>query len=698
MLTGTPAFDGASTTETLSRVLEREPDLARLPPATPPMVRRIVALCLEKERDRRLPQIAIAAFQIGEALQAPAGSGAARARPGRRLHAALLIAAALAALVFLVFGTSREPAVDPATRFTAGVAPADEIGGTGGRPTRTAFALSPDGRMLVFAAERNGQRALYVRRFEHADATVIPGTQAAEAPFFSPDGRSVGYWANGEIRRVLLAGGVPVRVTATTAIYGASWAEDDRIVFARMTGGLLEVPAGGGAPAILTEVHRDRGELSHRLPHVLPGGDAVLFTITTNRFPRWDQTQIAVHSRRTGESKVLIEGGADARYAPSGHLVYVREGVLLAAPFEVRNLAVRGGAVALEADVMQAAYFRMADDDTGAGQFAISAGGTLAYIAGSTTPPAERSIVMVDRRGRSQPLPLAPDGFVTLRLSPDERRIALGTFGREREIWLYTFADGGRTALSVPGRNGVPIWSPDGRRITYASGTSGPDALYWVRADSAGAPERLVHSDQNLVPATWTADGRKLLYYQTPSGTEAPMRTMVHDLDGKGPATPIDVTAVSSVATGADLSRDGRWLAYHSHESGRLQVYVQAHGGGGPRYPVSPGGGLSPIWRADGRELFYAEPIFPAGEADPREVRIMVVPVTPTGATLTIGTPRELFRGPYAMNRPARAWDVMGDGQRFLLIHEPARSPDRITGIQIVQHWFGELTRLVSGN
>ena len=253
--------------------------------------------------------------------------------------------------------------------------------------------------VLVFSAQRANRRALYVRAFDRTDAVLIPGTDGAESPFLSPDGAWVGYWAGGRILKARLAGGAPVTVTEAALIFGGSWDDEDRIVFSA-DGGLLEVPASGGQPTPLTVLDSSQGELSHRLPHTLPGSDAVLFTITKNRFPRWDETQIAVYSRRTGAYKVLVDGGADARYASSGHLVYVREGVLLAATFDLRRLQLTGGPVGVVADVMQAAYSQGQRGDAGAGQFAISTTGTLVYVPGGIVhPPSDRCSEWIGQDG-----------------------------------------------------------------------------------------------------------------------------------------------------------------------------------------------------------------------------------------------------------------------------------------------------------
>jgi serine/threonine-protein kinase len=494
-----------------------------------------------------------------------------------------------------------------------------------------------------------------------------------------------------------------VRVSEAPPVFGASWGRDDRIVFSRAAGGLWEVPAAGGAPWALTVVSSERGELSHRLPHVLPGGDAILFTSTKNRFPRWDQTLISVYSRRSGASKVLVEGGADARYVSTGHLVYVKEGALFVAPFDLQRLELTGGPIGVVADVMQAAYFRGQNADTGAAQFTISETGTLVYLPGGIVRPSERSVVWVDRSGRSEPLPIAPRAFVTLRLSPDGQQIALSTFGRDRDIWVYSPKHRTFSKLTAPGRNGVPIWTRNVERITYAAGTGGPDNLQWIRADSGGSSEPLIRSEFNLVPGAWTPDGRQLLYYRETVGptTNRPSTARssapwiwVQDAAMKKAPTPIQGPIAN--AGGAELAPDGRWIAYHSDESGELQVYVQAYPGPAPRYQVSANGGISPVWRADGRELFYVQPDVPTLPLGSVGVRMMAVPVA-TQPAFMFGMSKELFAGRYEMNSPARAYDASADGQRFLLIQARERPPELITQMTVVQNWFEELKRLAPG-
>jgi hypothetical protein len=423
---------------------------------------------------------------------------------------------------------------------------------------------------------------------------------------------------------------------------------------------------------------------------VLPGGNAVLFTITTNRFPRWDEAQIAVYSRRTRATKVVLTGGADARYAPCGHIVYVREGLLLSAPFDLQRLALSGGPVGMVADVMQAAYFRGQPEDAGAGQFAMSSTGTVVYATGGTTPSPERSLARVNRSGRSVTLPIVPRPFATLRLSPAGDRIALNTFGRDRDVWVYSIGRGTLGRLSAEGRKGAPIWTPDGEHITYPVGINGSDALQSTRADGAGSPEPIVREGQDLVPAAWSPVARQLLYYLVP-----PSAIRVHDMAQPGPPTTVRTITGDVAVGGADISPDGRWIAYHSGAAGRRQVYVQAYPGGVPRYQISADGGTSPVWRRNGRELFYLrENNKPAAQSPATDLTMMAVPIE-TRPTFTFGPATELFTGAYAMNRPARSYDVTADGQHFYLLELRERPPDRITQLNVVQNWFDELRRKV---
>jgi serine/threonine-protein kinase len=524
MLTGRRAFEADDVPDTLSRVLQREADFSILPDRTPPAVRRLLIRCLEKDRNRRLSQIAVAQFQIDEALAVDASAAttsptAARSARRSRLLVTALVAgtAAGAGVTWLMMSPRQRVVSAPVTRLQMSVSPAEEIGGGNGRPNRPAFAVAPDGRTIVFSALQKGRRALYARPLDQPSATLIAGTEGAVYPFFSPDGQWVGYWAAGQIRKVALAGGPPVVILPMPELFGASWDENDRVVFARGSGGLLDVSSAGGATAVLTTPNQERGEVSHRLPHVLPGGGAVLFTVTRNGSPKWDEAEVWVHSRAGGVSKRLIDGGADARYVSSGHLVYVREGVLLAVPFDLTRLEVTGGPVGVLSDVMQAAYMGGGRAETGVAQVAVSATGTLVSLPGGVSAPRANDVLQVDRTGRASALPLAPQDYRMVRLSPDGDRLALSTLDRDRGIWLYTFARGTLSRLAMAGRGVAPVWTPDGERIVYSGSTSGPDNLYRIRADGGGSAEPVLTGPRHMIPGAWAPDGQHLLYYTIPN-------------------------------------------------------------------------------------------------------------------------------------------------------------------------------------
>jgi hypothetical protein len=366
----------------------------------------------------------------------------------------------------------------------------------------------------------------------------------------------------------------------------------------------------------------------------------------------------------------------------------MREAVLVAAPFDLRTLEIAGAPVAVLADVMQSAYAFGTLADTGAGQFSINAAGTLVYVRGGTAPSVSWPIVRVDRAGHTTTV-LAPRPFATLRVSPDGMQLAASTSGRDRDIWLHSFSRGTLTRRPASGRNLVPIWARDGQWIAYASATSGPDSLHRIRADGSGPPELVLARRANLVPGGFVPGDREILYYELTTGAASTPLVWRADLGGN--ATSLDIPGGPAGTGGVDVSPDGRWLAYHSAESGQVQVYVQAYPGPGPRYQVSVDGGISPVWRADGRELFYVRSA-PA----PATERVQMLAVSVDGARngLRIGPPSVLFEGAYRMNRPARSYDVSPDGAYFYLIQSSPQPVETITTLRVVQNWLTELARL----
>ena len=372
-----------------------------------------------------------------------------------------------------------------------------------------------------------------------------------------------------------------------------------------------------------------------------------------------------------------------------------REGVLLAVPFDRQRLEVTSGPVGVLPDVMQAAYMGGGRAETGVAQAEVSATGTLVFITGGVSPSRENDVLQVDRTGRATPLAIAPQDYRAVRLSPDSGQLALSTLGRDRGIWMYTFARGTLSRLASAGRSMAPVWTPDGQRIVYGGGTDGPHNLYWTRADGGGSPELLAGDLRRLLPGDWTPDGTQLLYYALPNEELVRDEPSIWSQDMISKSPPRALAGIG----GVDVSPDGHWVAYHSRESGQLQVHVEAYPGPGPRYQVSTDGGGSPIWRADGRELYYARANDgPASVGYRGIVGIIAVTVTPQPAALTFGTPRQLFGGRYVMDAPARGWDVSGDGQRFVLRQPRERPPEVVAQMHVVQNWLEELKRLVPLN
>jgi eukaryotic-like serine/threonine-protein kinase len=692
MLTGRRVFHNDEVSDTLAMVLTKDPDWSLLPADTPESIRRVLRRALVKDRATRLPDIGAARLEIDDArseqpslpmaVSSSSLSAEVRSRGWLVLAAGAIAVAALATLGTLI-ATRTRPVERPITRALLGVTPADRLmTGQGferigmGRPSRTAMAFTPDGRTLVFSAERDGRVQLFVRPLDQLEATPIPGTDGASTLFVSPDGKAVGFYADGALKRVALNGETPVEIAKVDLVFGACWGRDDRIVFATQTGGLWRVPVSGGKPESITALQPD--EYSHRLPQLLPDGKTVLFTSTRSAFPLWDDTRIVAKSLVSGEQKVVVEGGADARYLPTGHLIFMRRGTLMAAPFDAKDVVVTGSHVGLIANVMQSAVIQPVQIDSGAGQFAVSDSGSLAYVTGGIFPQDRWSIGWVDRRGTFTPLNLPPGSYLAPRLSPDGKRVAYNTTNDDWDLWIYDVSRGLATRLPMEDEQSVPMWTPDSSRVVFTSRLTGGARLLIRNADGNGAPETLPISFTSEIPGTalapfanaWTSDGSLVFWHQADlwlhTQKETPRRL------------------ITSALT-AEFSPDGRWIAYTSGRGPfRNQIYVQPYPALDSREQVTGASTVAPVWR--GNELFFIET---AADA-PVNVRVMAVTIKTT-PTFEISAPRLLFEGPFRTDGPFRGYDVSMDGQRFLMVRAVERPPERITHMTFVQNWFEEL-------
>ncbi|MCZ6768011.1 MAG: protein kinase [Acidobacteria bacterium] len=667
LLTGKRAFEGETITETIAKVLESEPKWELLPENTPWTVRTLLRRCLTKDVHDRLDGIGNVRTEIKLALEEPAtasptGVGSSvqpvlwkRAMPWG-------LAGMMALIIALMLWNLRPTASTPPPVVRSVVAvPADLR-----MPDLSdgAMALSPDGTHLVYVATREGSTQLYLRTMDQLEAKPISGTESASSPFFSPDGRWLGFFANSKLKKVSMSGGAPVILTdIPSPLAAASWGADDTIVVrASVNSELVQVSADGGTLEALTT--RKNGETDHVSPQVLPDGETVLFTVRSG-----SDSQIVVQSLETLERRVVLERAVGARYVPSGHLVYPQSGTLMAVAFDLGQLEVTGSPIPIlegVADSGAPGYFA---------HFAFSDTGTLVYISAGTNPREGSILVWVDRKGAEQPLAAPPRPYNHPRLSPDGQRLAVSFAGA---VWTYDIQGDTLTRRTFD-QGTFPLWTPDGKRITFQSTRlGGPQNLFWQPADGTGVGEQLVLSALSKTPHSWSPDGKFLAYTELSPNSAGDI--WVLPLEGERKPEPFLQEPYSE--TGAVFSPDGHWVAYRSNESGRQEIYVQPFPTTGAKWQISSDGGEAATWveTRTGQEIFYRN-----GE------KMMAVDII-TEPAFASGKAKLLFEGKYTAFGPRAAYDVTPDGQRFLMIKE---SEQQVTHINVVLNWFEELKRLV---
>ena len=676
MLTGTRAFPGDDVSEILASILARDPDTSSLSPDVPRALRRLLRRCLEKDQKRRLRDLGDAMVDLEEAPDEPsiqvdtATPAAVRAwgwRSALVAVAALVLGAAIAAVAFLGVSPEESRAV---VRFavTPGLGEALDI-----NAQDTDLAVSPDGTKIVYVGAVGGQRTLFIRSFDRIEATPLAdlGTNP-NTPFFSPDGEWVGFFDRAvSLKKAPTNGDRPVTIADMPGqgrARGASWGPDDTIIFATAGGGngLWRVSANGGEPETVTTPDPERGE-SHLWPSILPDGTAVLFTITTGEI---EDAQIAVLSLETGEQQVLVDGGSNPHYAPTGHLVYGADGVLQAIAFDPDDLTVTGDAIPVVQDVNT--------KGTGAVNFSVSQTGALVFIPGG--PTSELMLAWVNRSGQMEPLREASGLNGWPRLSPDGRQVAMIMTGQGSsggDVWLRDLSRALDSRLTVTGPNLYPVWTQDGTRVTFASLRDGRYRVFWKPVDASNTEELLLEGEGSFFPASWSVGDESLIYYMSPGLVDRDLGVM----SGDGSTTPFLATEFNERAP--RLSPDGRWVAYVSNQSGDDQVYVRTFPDSGQVIQVSTQGGTEPVWSRDGRELFYRN----GGE-------MLVVDVESGGDEF--GTPRLLFEGTYESDPNgigAANYDVSLDGQQFLMVSRDSRA-ERLS-LVVVENWSEELKERV---
>jgi serine/threonine-protein kinase len=689
MLTGRRAFDGEDASDTLATVLKSEPDWNAFPPEVPPHLRTLIKRCLEKDRKARIPDISVVRFlMLDTPASAPAPPTAAvEATPSaRRWIRAMPWALAAASLTLAVtavvlWAPWREAPTSVPLRLST------ELGG-GLEVVRgqSAVALSPDGRTLAFVGARTpGEGQLYVRRLEQLQPTALSGTEGATDPFFSPDGQWIGFFDDGKLKKISVTGGATVTLCDVAQNgRGGSWTDDGSIVFGAV-GNLMRVSSAGGNPEPLTTL--GDGELSHAWPQVLPGGKGVLYSVYSGE-ASFDNANIVVQRLAGGDRKILQRGGYHARYVPSGHLTYIHEGTLFAAPFDLDRLETSGQAAPIVEGVVS--YPSGVGPRNGAAQFALSDTGALVYVPGESTS-SNSPIHWLAPDEKTQLLRPAPANWSSIHFAPDGRRVAMHiNDGTQSDIWIYEWDRDILSRLtSDPATDENPVWTPDGRRIVFASRRWGNALnLYWQRSDG-GEAQRLTESTNNQWPASWHPDGKLLAFWENNPKTGSDLMLLSVEGDeatGWKAGQPRPFLNDASASTEPMFSPDGRWLAYFSNETTRVEVYVRPYPGPGGEIQISTGGANAPAWSRSRRELLFRG----------LDGTIMVAPYSIEGDVFRPEKPRP-WTGTRVLGRSGqRVWDLHPDGQRAAGAVADESTVSRVDKVVLVLNFFDELRRIAS--
>ena len=702
MLSARHVFEGKTVADTLVRVLEREPDWNQLPPRTPVALRKLLQRCLTKNPKNRLQAIGDARTLLEELIADPAAQADTSEQTAYPFWKKLLPWAA--APVFLAAGFFLRPSAGPTDRLVSQFEfplPANHILL---HVFRHGVELSPDGRRVAFIARSTdpaaGPRKLYVRGLDEWEAVSIPGTDNAQNPFFSPDGQWLGFQQGQQIKKVALTGGGPAVVVEKLnnagqdwGPPGITWGTNGTIVFPQSLGvGLSMVRETGGELEEFTTLDTAANESSHRLPHFLPDGSAVLFTVLryTNITPDWKRAQVWAKPLN-GERKLLIENALDARYVGNGILVFARQAKLFATRFDPVSLTVSGMPVQVLDGVTQALYGSAAVQWTGAAQFAVAGNGASIYAPGSIEPPLLSSLGWADRNGTVTPITSPRPMFrFAARVLPDGKRLAYSELHLNKDIWIFDPARGTEDRATFEGQNAFPIWSPDGSRMAFRSDRAGPLGIYLTQGTSSRDVAQLTPGPMD-VPSSWTRDGKELAFTRGFSATGG--NTDIYVVSVDEPKNVRAVVATNASESFPEFSPDGKWLAYTSDESGRSTLYVQPYPGPGNRITVtSEGSPAEPAWSKNSNELFYR-----SGQG------ILSVRFRISGSEFIPEKPVLLFQHrPLVGGTTVRAaYDVAPDG-RFLLnqaIAETANERSRQifpSTLRLIQNWTEEVQRLLA--
>jgi len=661
ILTGKRAFTGETVSDTAAAILHFDPDWKALPEGTPAAIHTLLRRCLQKDRNQRLRDIGDARIEIEEALKSPGLPYSPSATPSKtRKHervawAALCAIFLLAAVAFAFLYWRRTPVEERVISLQ--VAPPEKITYSG------SASISPDGRLLLFRATSEGKTSLWVRPLDSYSARPLLGTENASFPFWSPDSRSIGFFAASRLLKVDVSGGPP-QLLCEAGIFGGAWNREGVIIFVTTTGELSRVAASGGEPAPVTTLDKARQELWHRWPVFLPDSRHFLYVSASGR-----GRDLYVGSLDSKQTTRLISLDSSALYAPPGYLLFMREGSLLAQGFDAEKLQITGDPVpvAEQVEYVPAGY----------GTFSVSHNGILLYRSGGTR--LRNRLVWLDRGGKELSTVSVPGNYLDVSLSPDEKRAAIGRnddLGGE-DVWIIDLPRQIPSRFTFQqGRDFCAIWHPDGSRIAFSSSRAGSFDLFQKISSGAGKDEVLLRSDLAKYTQDWSKDGRFILYSVVDPRTKLDLWAL--PLEDRKPFPFLQ----SEFNEGqGQFSPDGRWVAYTSDETGKLEIYVQPFPAADAKWPISSEGGVQPRWRRDGKELFYLTP----------DGKMMAVEVK-SGPVFQTGVPKPLFDSQVFAGGASTAsfrYAVGANGQRFLVNTANERAGGGV--LAVVVNWAAKL-------
>jgi Tol biopolymer transport system component len=692
MVTGKRAFPGKSQLSVASAILEKDPEpISTLQPLAPRALDHAIRLCLAKDSEERWQTARDLLLELKWITEA--GSQAEVTAPvishwklRERLAwvAAGALGIALAGAAVGWWRTDRTAALaTPLIRLEAELSPGAMID----RFRGAWLALSPDGtRIAVAESDPSGKWRLVARSLDQSQFAPLFGADRGRAPFFSADSQWIAFFADGKLKKIPVQGGTSVTLCDAPGFpRGASWGDDGNIVAAFNDGatGLVKVPSGGGAPTTLTQLSKENGETAHGWPQVLLGGQAVLFT--AYRGGSFDDGEIVFVSLKTGERKTVYRGGFFGRYLSSGHLVFLRQNTLFAAPFDLKRLALTA--------VPQPVIEEVNSTVRGGGDFDSSRNGTVVYVS-SKGPSSDRQIAWLDSTGQTKPLQETPGHYEGPRFSPDGKRLAieLAAGPVQADIWVKDLERDTMSRLThLPGRSNVPLWTPDGRGIVFITRYHEAPGIYWVRADGTGEPQLLMGVDgKMLFPSSISPDGKRLAYTQFYPDGRVEIWTAPVEGDSEHPrlGKPEAFLQTSFSESHPVFSPDGRWLAYASNESGTEELYVRSFPGPGGKVQISTGGGSYPIWSRKEHKLYFLT----------ADWRIMVLDYSVNGDSFVPGKPQMWSSRSLIYMGGLYPYDLASDGKRFAVLLDAAgaeQEQKRTESVVVLMNFFEELRRKV---